>query len=282
MTVAAAGICLVPLPPSGERPPFAVLEQAAVLLNEEIAPAHHRLRLRAPRIAFAALPGQFVMLSVVREGETLPVLPRPMALYDWDAVAGTVDIVYRVVGRGTSLMSGFQAGESMVTVGPLGRAFTLRSSTRRLLLLGRGIGTCSLTALGRAGVRRGVALEVVVSARSASALVGVELFRSLGAQVWSVTDDDGSSDVARLRDLLSRRLEVAPAEQIAVCGSERLLLLAAELSRGARALVEVSLEAHMACGLGYCHGCASGQRGLAEESPLVCKDGPVFSCELLP
>jgi dihydroorotate dehydrogenase electron transfer subunit len=40
----------------------------------------------------------------------------------------------------------------------------------------------------------------------------------------------------------------------------------------------VSLEAHMACGLGYCHGCSSGAPGLAEEAPLVCRDGPVFRC----
>jgi len=40
--------------------------------------------------------------------------------------------------------------------------------------------------------------------------------------------------------------------------------------------VQVSLEAHMACGLGYCHGCATGTRTADEESPLICRDGPVF------
>ncbi|MDO8562684.1 MAG: dihydroorotate oxidase electron transfer subunit, partial [Candidatus Limnocylindria bacterium] len=269
----APTVRLVPLEDARADPSGAVLADAPVLLNEEVAPAHFLLRLFVPAMARAARPGQFAMISLIRDGESLTTLPRPMALYDWDGAEGSVDFLYRVVGRGTKVMSGFRPGERLVTVGPLGRGFTVRSDTRRMLLLGRGIGVCSLTGLGRAAAERDVALEVVISAREPGALIGVELFRSFGARVWTVTDQDGSSDVARLQGLLASRLEVAPAQQIAVCGSERLLLLGARLAERFRASLEVSLEARMACGIGYCHGCASGRRDPADESPLICAVG---------
>lgn len=273
----APTVRLVPLEDARADRARAVLLDAPVLLNEEVAPAHFRLRLSAPAIARAAQPGQFAMISLIRDGESLTTLPRPMALYDWDRAEGSIDILYRVVGRGTKILSGFRPGEHLVTVGPLGRGFTLRSDTRRMLLLGRGIGVCSLTGSARTAAERDVALEVVVSAREPGALIGVELFRTLGARVWTVTDQDGSSDVARLHGLLTSRLEIAPAQQIAVCGSERLLLMGASLAERFQASLEVSLEAHMACGIGYCHGCASGRRDPAAESPLICAVGPVFA-----
>ncbi len=199
----APTVRLVPLEDARVDQARAVLADATVLLNEEVAPAHFLLRLSAPAIARAARPGQFAMISLVRDGESLPALPRPMALYDWDDAEGSVDFLYRVVGRGTKVMSGFRPGERLVTVGPLGRGFTVRSGTRRMLLLGRGIGACSLTGLARTAAERAVALEVVVSAREPGALIGVELFRSLGARVWTVSDQDGSSNVARIQGLLA-------------------------------------------------------------------------------
>jgi dihydroorotate dehydrogenase electron transfer subunit len=54
--------------------------------------------------------------------------------------------------------------------------------------------------------------------------------------------------------------------------------LATEVARASGASVQVSIEARMACGLGFCHGCATGIVGASEESPLVCVDGPVFGC----
>lgn len=279
MSGMAENLRLVPLPKCDAARRPAALVEAGVLSNAEVAPGHLQLRLAAGPIAHHAMPGQFVMLSLVRPGESAPVLPRPMALYDWDDRTGTVDVVYRVVGRGTAVLAGFRPGESIVTVGPLGRPFTLKPQTRRLLLIGRGIGVCSLTALARAAAAAGVEIDAIVSARTEHDLIGLDFFRALGACVWAVHDADGSSAVERLETLLSTRLRVKPVEQIAVCGSERLLGLAARLGETYGASVEVSLEAHMACGIGYCHGCASGQRGLAEESPLICIDGPVFVCE---
>ena len=262
------------IPDDGRAEP--ALEYAPVLDHVVVAAEHYLTTLDAPRIARRAEPGQFAMLTVARAGEDSPVLPRPMALYDWDAVAGRVRVMYRIFGDGTARLAGWPIGEPMAAVGPLGRPFTLAETTRGLLLLGRGIGICSLTALAARARARGVAVHAVVSARRPDAIIAVDDLAAIGATVWPVVDTDGSSDVDRLGARLHRWLEDRAVDQVAVCGSERLLRLASEIGQRHDARVEVSLEARMACGLGYCHGCSTGEKGLAREAPLVCKDGPVF------
>ncbi|TQM11793.1 dihydroorotate oxidase electron transfer subunit [Pseudonocardia kunmingensis] len=251
--------------------------EAEVLVNRHRADRYRHLRLAAPDIAAAARPGQFVMLTAARHRSGGPVLPRPMALYSWDADAGVVDILYAVVGGGTRALSAFAPGERMVVVGPLGRGFDVHPGTTRVLLLGRGIGTCSLTGVAQELARAPVDVVAVTSGRDPGSVIGAEEFRAHGAvAVAAVSDADGSSDVGELRARLCHDLDDRPPQQILTCGSERLARLSAELGARWGATVQVSVEAHMACGLGYCHGCATGTVDDGVESPLVCRDGPVF------
>jgi dihydroorotate dehydrogenase electron transfer subunit len=244
-----------------------------VLENRHRGDRYWRLRLAAPEIASSARAGQFVMLTPAREDTAGPLLPRPMAVYTTDPARGTIDVMYGVVGAGTRALTSFAAGERMVVVGPLGQGFVLAADTRRVLLLGRGIGVCSLTAIAREDVE----VVAVASARTPAAVLGAEEFREGGAAAfWQVTDAEGTSDVGALRALLRAELGGCPPQQILTCGSDRLARLAAELGGRWGASVQVCLEAHMACGLGYCHGCSTGGPAGAEESPLVCRDGPVF------
>ena len=281
---ALPNVRLVTLPPAGPLAPRVarpLLVEAPVVGNVPVARDYLRLTLEAPGIAASAAPGQFVMLTIAREGELAPVLPRPMAIYGVDRSAGTIDVVYRTVGAGTRVMAGWRPGDRMTTVGPLGRGFTIPRNARSILFLGRGIGSCSITTLVQEAVELGVEVTVVVSARDRDALIGAYTCREAGAAVIEVVDSDGSSDPARLARSLGHAGHTHDAYY--VCGSQRLLELAASLAhhpvRGSTAThaeVQVSLEAHMACGLGYCHGCAAGRPGLPAETPLVCRDGPVF------
>jgi dihydroorotate dehydrogenase electron transfer subunit len=264
------------LPVSDERLPTPLLVAAPIAVHQRISDEYWLLRLDAPEMARAALPGQFAMLTVARQHEISPVLPRPMALYDWDVAGGTVDFVYKLVGSGTRQLSTWQAGELMTVVGPLGRGFTVPHQGG-LLLLARGIGICSVTSLGAAAARAGAQVHAVLSGRYPGAVVGGDLLRDAGAAtVMEVTDTGGDSSPDALRPRLEPLFANGGVTRVAVCGSNRLLRLATELAQPVGASVEVSLEAHMACGLGYCHGCSTGHAGLATESPLVCKDGPVF------
>jgi dihydroorotate dehydrogenase electron transfer subunit len=269
---------LVTLPTPATPRPTPVVHRAPVLDHRPIADRYRFLRLHARQIAERALPGQFVMLTAAGDREAAPVLPRPMAVYRADVAAGTVDVLYGVVGAGTRRLAGFRAGEPMTVVGPLGRWFEIDAGVRSLLLVGRGIGTCSLTTVAQHAAARGIAVTAVTSARHPAALIGADLYRELGARgVHEVTDEAGTSDPGSLFARLTADLDDDPPGLVLTCGSERLGGLCERLAgHWPGTQVQVSVEAHMACGLGYCHGCASGARSEGEESPLICKDGPVF------
>lgn len=257
--------------------PDPLLARATVVSHGHVADRYWHLRLAAPQIAAAAQPGQFVMLTIARETEVGPVLPRPMAIYGVDVDAGIVDVMYGVVGAGTRRLTTFRRGEVLLTVGPLGRGFVMRQSTERILLIGRGIGTCSLTSLAFEARARGIDTVAVDSARNAHSLIADRAYRAAAVRrVIQVTDADATSDPQRLRKVLTQECGPRPPQQIFVCGSNRLIRLSTELGDLWGAEVQASLEAHMACGLGYCHGCSSGQRTGESEAPLICRDGPVF------
>jgi dihydroorotate dehydrogenase electron transfer subunit len=267
---------LTVLPAAGDRRPRPVSLDARVLVNTYVADRYWRLTLHAPQVAQRALPGQFVMLTPQREVEPWPVLPRPMAVYDTDPGRGRVTVLYGVVGDGTRHLSRFAPGETVHTVGPLGRPFDIPDGLRSLCVVGRGIGVCSLTLLARAVARQGGTVTALVSSRSAGSALGVDLLTGLGARVITVRDADGSSAPEDCRARLAESLGDRPPGLVAVCGSRRLVDVAAGLCADWSADLQVSVEARMACGLGYCHGCAGEGGGPDEEAPLVCYDGPVF------
>lgn len=251
-----------------------------IIEHKAIGDRYMALTLDAPAIADAAQPGQFVMLTAARCREVTPALPRPMAVYAVDHEGGTVEVLYGVVGAGTRKLQSFRPGEEMYVVGPLGRRFDIPEGTRSVLLIGRGIGTCSLTTVAQENAARGIETIAVTSAREPSALIGGDFYRRHGAQrTYEVTDRDGDSTPESLFATLTADWDDNPPQLILTCGSERLIRLCEKLALRWGAQIQVSVEAHMACGLGYCHGCASGQRSEGEESPLICNDGPVFSWE---
>ena len=95
-----------------------------------------------------------------------------------------------------------------------------------------------------------------------------------------VTDTEGTSTPERVEEFVSPLLRARRVQQILVCGSNRLIALATRLAAPFGVDVQVSLEARMACGIGYCHGCSHGAVGESEEAPLVCREGPVFAASL--
>ncbi|APU22887.1 dihydroorotate oxidase electron transfer subunit [Actinoalloteichus sp. GBA129-24] len=258
--------------------PTPTWDECAVLRHEHLGDAHHRLVLRSPTISERTRAGQFVMVTIPAGVAARSVLPRPMAVHRRRASDDSFEIVYRAGGAGTRALTAVRPGESLLITGPLGQGFTLSPETDRLLVVGRGIGVCSIMTVVEEAVRHEVAVTGVLSARTEEALVGGADLAELGiTEAVTVTDEAGTSDVDRLASRLRTLLDERPPQQIMVCGSDRLARLCGELAARWGSTVQVSLEAHMACGLGYCHGCASAAATTEGESPLICADGPVFA-----
>ena len=270
--------------------PQPVWDDAEVLVHEPVGERYRRLVLASSTIAHTALAGQFLMITVPPHAGDTILLPRPMAIHRRRPATadrpGTVELIYGVVGRGTRALAAVPVGGTVQVTGPLGRGFEYPVGTRSALLIGRGVGVCGVMGAAEDAAAADIRTTMVLSGRSAGQLLGRSDSAELGVRVIEATDDDGTSDLtalgARLRGHFDGTTpEKNPPDVIMVCGAGVLARLAAELGAHWGVPVQASLEAHMACGLGYCHGCAAPVRtDPSVEGPLVCADGPVFDAAI--
>ena len=266
---------------------------APVVSNAEVTQGTYLLRLRAPEIARHAQPGQFVHVRCAPVGvlatsdqpspqpspgkgegaESLawdPLLRRPISIMRANRESGELDILFDVVGRGTALLSRVRPGDALDVLGPLGRPFGLKASTRQALLVGGGVGVPPLVALAEEAIARGVSVTLVAGFRSAAKVLPAEL---LPPEVeYVVTTDDGSAGRPGLvTESLAEYLSWA--DQLFACGPLPMLKALARLDLPRSLPVQVSMEERMGCAMGVCLGCVVQTRhGLQR----VCRDGPVF------
>ena len=248
-------------------------EKAPLLDREVIAADVFRLTLHAPEIAAAALPGQFVML---RTGTGMdPLLRRPFSIHQVDA-SGNIQILFKVIGRGTAALAEVLPGSNIDCIGPLGHGFSLEQEGR-LCLVGGGMGIAPLYFLAGRLLQGGKRVDrdfVLLGARNREEVrLFADEFSELGYRVQTATDDGSMGHHGFVTQLLDPILPVL--DSISTCGPPAMMKICADKARAAGVACQVSLETHMACGLGACLGCAvrSAQGGYLH----VCRQGPVFA-----
>ncbi len=227
------------------------------------------LRLRAPDIARQARAGQFINIRVT--DSCFPLLRRPFSIYR--AEGECIEIVFSVVGTGTSLIAGKREGDALDIIGPLGTPFTAAGPSVTAILVGGGLGVAPLPILHAFLAGQGTPIETYLGARTA----GFILTRHL-TNVSVATDDGSLGAHGTVVDLLRRRLEQSgmPKAKVYACGPTAMLkpLIRLVCERGIPC--EVSLESAMACGFGICQGCPVRLSGGERTYALVCRDGTVF------
>ncbi len=251
-----------------------------VLANSAEGGANWRLVLRVAEGWPEVQPGQFLMLSPGTRGRVErydPLLPRPMAIFRTRRTGGeaAVEVLYKVVGRGTSLLADARPGDEVRLVGPLGRGFPEPSPGERIILVGGGTGVASLFELARRSSSR-ARVSVLLGARTAADLMGRADFESLDGDLQVATDDGSEGSEGFVTDLLERELAAEGAARVYACGPTPMMRRAAEIAEAAGLPCMVSLENRMACGFGVCLGCAVPRSESDEGYHLVCRDGPVF------
>jgi dihydroorotate dehydrogenase electron transfer subunit len=162
---------------------------ASVIENRQLCTGHYLLALKNDNLAKALLPGQFVNLKMSNREELL--LRRPFSVARMRADQFRIDIIYRVIGKGTSAMASLKFGDEVDLLGPLGRGFHLPDHPINCLLLGGGVGVAPLWGLADHLSRRGNRIVALIGFQSSDKMFGIEVFRGCGAEVI-VTTDDGS------------------------------------------------------------------------------------------
>ncbi len=235
------------------------------------------LVIREVGVAGSALPGQFVMLRGWAGDE--PLLPRPFDVVEIDREAGTFRLVIKVVGQGTRLLERLRPGDGVRVAGPLGQGIR-DLSCASLGLLVRGVGAAAVVYLAAEARRRGVEVVTFLSASTAGRLVCREELERHSSRLEIVTDDGSAGCSGEATARVEAWLAGRPLERLYTCGSRRFARAVQRLDAAGRTRGYLFLEERMACGQGYCHGCAvvrsGADGGTREEYLLVCRDGPVF------
>jgi dihydroorotate dehydrogenase electron transfer subunit len=231
-------------------------------IGDVLASDPHRILLRVPDWP-GHRPGQFAMLALNPHGvHRDPLLGRPMAVYRGDASA--LEFRFKVVGRGTQILSELPAGAEVGIVGPLGNGFP--DPVDGTVLVGGGTGIASLYELASRAPR---SVRVLLGGRTRAEVMGLEDFEALGVDLEVATEDGSWGHKGLVTELL--RLE--RGQPLIACGPTAMMRVTAELAAREGAHCLVSLESPMACGFGICLGCAVPTR---TGYRYVCTDGPVF------
>ena len=285
--------------------------RATVAFNRPISTVYLHLGMAAPAFPASFRAGQFVMVRPNWVGD--PLLPRAFSLYrvSREGTGGgngvpVVEILYKVVGKGTDYLSRMETGEEIEILGPLGNAFTLSGGIATVVLVAGGIGVPPIAALAvelakmrnaEYGMRNA---EVFLGGKTSEDILCVKDFEEAGA-VMHITTEDGSLGTRGLvTDLLAPFLKArgdqaagqsgnqgvpncpiaqlpnCPSFRLYTCGPPGMLAAVARLAEELAVPCQVSVEANMACGFGACMGCAIEVKAEQKSYKLVCKDGPVF------
>lgn len=249
-----------------------------VLDQREIAPAIYDLWMETA-LAQDAKPGQFIGVYP-RDRSTL--LPRPISICEVREDRKALRIVYRIAGQGTKEFSAYQKGESVELLGTLGNGFPVQEGKgKRVFLMGGGIGIPPMLELAKALAEQkenndtGV-IYTIVGYRDSQTFLREDLERY--SEVVIATEDGSVGTKGNVMDAI--RENGMEADVIFACGPMPMLraIKAYAAERGIPAYI--SLEEHMACGVGACLGCVVKTREIDPHSHVhnarICTDGPVF------
>ena len=244
--------------------------------NKEIADRIYKMILSGDTSEIKN-PGQFIDLK-------LPdfYLRRPISVSDYDEEK--VTIIYKVLGRGTELMTSLPYDYELDVLTGLGNGFDISKSKEHPLLIGGGVGIPPLYKLAKVLALLGKEVKVALGFNSAKDSFYIDEFKDLGCLV-SIASTDGSIGVKGVVTDAARSL--MPSSNIFTCGPMPMLRSVYDLSIEENIPAEFSFEERMGCGFGACMGCSVEVNEIDKDgsptgniiSKRICKDGPVLSKE---
>ena len=246
--------------------------RAKILYNKKVGPRYYRLALGAAGVARESRPGQFVQIRVDDAFE--PLLRRPFSIHR--VKGGVLEVLYEAVGQASEILAKKKPGKYLEIIGPLGNGFSLDSNSHVSLLVAGGIGVAPLVFLAEKIARRNKKAIILLGARDKKDILCQKDFQDLGFGVKISTDNGSRGFKGRVTELLRQQLTTNCQSQkpvIYACGPRPMLREVTRLSRKFKIPAWISLEEHMACGLGACLGCVVETKSGYQR---VCKEGPVF------
>lgn len=243
------------------------IRQCTILKNTSISPELFVLEFPFEGQIKA---GQFVMVNIP---DSSKILPRPISVFDYDETTKTLSLLIRKRGKGTEILSQLKEGDSISVFGSMGQGFPTQLKEQNILFMGGG---------------EGIAPALLVS-KTLSSNNNVTVFGGFRYEVEAgvldyfdvpteYTAQDHSNQCQRglITDLLQ---DITPPDYIFCCGPIPMMKAIYDYTKNKQwpTKVYVSMESHMACGVGACMGCTV--KSPQEKALKICSEGPVFLAE---
>lgn len=261
--------------------------KARVISNSFIKGTYYKLSLK-PSFRVDFFPGQFVMINVNNTTHD-PLLPRAFSIYRSDKDEN-IEILYNVIGKGTTLLTRYRQGDMLEITGPLGKAFPVEPAEKKeeIFVVAGGIGVAPMVSLTISLKKcySGKRIIFFLGGRRETDLLCVEELEKVSSELILATNDGSRGVKGYVTDALEGYLQKRCGDLDRECKVDAILYACGPIPMLNR-IIDItapmniesyfSLEAPMACGIGICMGCAVESIGGGYY--LTCKDGPVFRAD---
>ena len=240
----------------------------------ELNPTVTKLVIEAPLIAQKAQPGQFIIVRPFEDSERIP-----LTVAGYDRQAGTVDIIFQIVGGTTMELNSLKAGDCVHDfVGPLGRP-TETDGLKKVCVVGGGVGCAMALPVARKLHEQGCAVHSVIGFRSKDLLILEDEFDACSDELRVMTDDGsyGTKGVvtAALEELINAGNQY---DEVITIGPLIMMKFVVKTCQKYHIKSVVSMNPIMIDGTGMCGGCRLTVGG---KTKFACVDGPDFDGDLV-
>ena len=247
-----------------------------IIQKNMLTPTICKMVVSAPRLASAAMPGQFLIIRADEKGERIP-----LTISDYDRKEGTVTIVTQIIGASTKKICSMEVGERFAdVVGPLGNPSEFISMSpeelagRRIVFIAGGVGTAPVYPQAKWLHAHGVPVDVIVGAKNRDLLIYKEDMAAVCDNLFICTDDGSEGFHGMGTGMLEKLVAEGRQYTNAVAIGPMIMMKFATLTCKKLGLpVIVSLNTLMVDGTGMCGACRVSVGG---KTRFACVDGPEF------
>lgn len=240
-----------------------------ILKKKELNPTVTKMVVDAPHIAKKAEPGQFIIFRVGEDGERVP-----LTIADYDRAAGTVTIIFQIVGASTAELNALKEGDYINDfVGPLGTPSEI-GSQKKVCVVGGGVGCAICYPVAKKLSECGCEVHSVIGFRGKELVILEEEFKKVSTLVRVMTDDGSYGEKGLVTTALEALIKDGnDYDEVIAIGPLVMMKFVCELTKKYNIKTTVSMNPIMIDGTGMCGGCRLTVGG---ETKFACVDGPDF------
>ena len=245
-----------------------------IIKRRELNPTVTELWIHAPLIAKKAKAGQFIIVRAKEDSERIP-----LTIAGFDREAGTVSIIFQVVGAGTMQLNSLKEGEAVHDfVGPLGKATEIEG-LKNVCVVGGGVGCAIALPIAQALHEQGTKVTGIVGFRNKDLVILEDEFRACCDEFIIMTDDGSYGEKGVVTAPLEQRIvDGANFDEVITIGPLIMMKFVVKTTKPHNVKTVVSMNPIMVDGTGMCGGCRLTVGG---ETKFACVDGPDFDGDLV-